>query len=169
MNLHYVVSLCSTTSKMDFEDFKIKSNSLLIKTLESWVEEPLAEAENNTALNSDFIPYFKKLSNFRKKISAIILENCNFDLKIIEETPKYIMYFDIDKIVLEFHGSYDKSKFEDIVEIVEELTVKFKSFNYIENFAFLIEHNCSTLPQERKEWSEVVRSMFKEKNYIPID
>lgn len=51
------------------------------------------------------------------------------------------MYFDIDKIVLEFHGSFDKSKFEDIVQIVEE----------------------------RKEWSDVVRSMFKEKNYIPID
>lgn len=38
MNLHYIVSLCSTTSKMDFEDFKIKSNSLLIKTLDSWVK-----------------------------------------------------------------------------------------------------------------------------------
>lgn len=57
MNLHYIVSLCSTTSKMDFEDFKIKSNSLLIKTLYSWVEEPLMEAENNTALNTDFIPF----------------------------------------------------------------------------------------------------------------
>ncbi len=38
MNLHYIVSLCSITSKIDFEDFKIKSNSLLIKTLDSWVE-----------------------------------------------------------------------------------------------------------------------------------
>lgn len=169
MNLHYVVSLCSITSKMDFENFKIKSNSLLQKTLDSWVEEPLMEAENNTALNTDFIPYFKKLSIFREKISFIILKNCNFELKILDDTPKYIMYFDIDKIVLEFHGSLDKSKFEDIVQIVEELTVKFKSFNYIENFNFLIEHNCSTLPEERKEWSEVVKSMFKEKNYIPID
>lgn len=174
MKTHYLISLCSKNSNINFEEFKIKSNHLLINTLKEWTEEPLFEIENNLELNKDYHFYFKKLNKFREKISAIILKNYGYRETINSNNIEFILFFDIDDILIDFYGesaenNYKSDKFEGIVEIVEELTIKFKSLNYQENFKFLFDNKCSKLPEDMKKWNEIVKKMNRVKQYIDVD
>lgn len=172
MNTHYLVSLCSINSNVEFEEFQYKCNELLDKTLKCWIEEPLSEIETNVALSKEYHFYFKKLSKFREIISESILNNHGFMKKqdCENNNEKFVLFFDIDKIVSEFHGNnYSQKKFQDVLQIIEELTIKFKSFNYLDNLTFLFEHGCNKLPEEMQNWNEVVKGMFKEKSYEEVE
>jgi hypothetical protein len=172
MNTHYLVSLCSVNSNIDFEEFQHKCSELLNKTLMSWIEDPLTEIELNLELSKEYHSYFIKLSQFREKLSIAIMNNHGFMNKknCEDNNDKFILFFDIDKIGEEFHGeAYSQKKFQDVLQIIEELTVKFKSFNYLDSLTFLFEHECNKLPEEMKKWNEIVRGMFKEKSFIVIE
>lgn len=171
MSDKFVISLSATTSKhISFDYFKSRAETLLLKTITEWADDPLKIIEKKIPEIKDYNFYFDRLYKFRQKMAESLPNSCIFEQ---EQKPdgctKYMVIFDIEQIMKDLYESelqYNQNKINDVMMIISELTIKFKANNYIENMDFLFTNDVVTLPKEMKEWNDLVRNMKSETFYL---
>lgn len=171
MSDKFVISLSATTKKqVSFDYFKSRAETLLQKTVTEWADDPKKIIEKKIPEIKDYNFYFNRLYNFRQKMAQTLPESCIFEQ---EQQPdglmKYMVIFDIEYIMKSLYESelhYNQNKINDVMMIISELTIKFKANNYIENMDFLFRNDVLKLPEEMKEWNDLVRNMKSETFYL---
>jgi len=171
MSDKFVISLSATTKKqVSFDYFKSRAETLLQKTVTEWADDPKKIIEKKIPEIKDYNFYFNRLYNFRQKMAQTLPKSCIFEQ---EQKPdglmKYMVIFDIEYIMKSLYESelhYNQNKINDVMMIISELTIKFKTNNYIENMDFLFRNDVIKLPEEMKEWNDLVRNMKSETFYL---
>lgn len=171
MTNKFVISLSSVSRKIiPYRYFKEQAESLLHSTLEEWKDDPKEILDKKIPELKDYDFYFTRLHNFRKRMTVSLKKNCIFEYtKIDEESVKYMLIFDIDSILQDIYNEqlhYNSNRLNDVLMIVSELTTKLKSNNYIRNMEFLFENDSKTLPEEMKDWTELLRTLKSETFYL---
>lgn len=171
MSDKFVISLSATTKEqISFDYFKSRAETLLSKTITEWVEDPLKIIEKKIPEIKDYTFYFKRLHQFRSRMSNSLHLNCIYEqVHQPDNSTKYMVIFDVESIMKDLFESelqYNQKKVNDVMMIISELTVKFKSNNYIENMEFLFTNDLVKLTQEMKEWNDLIRNMKSETFYL---
>lgn len=171
MSDKFVISLSATTKKeITFDYFKSRAEALLRKTVIEWAEDPKKILDKKITAIKDYTFYFQRLYQFRQRMSKSLQHSCIFEQERQPDgSTKYMVIFDIENIMNDLFASelqYNQHKIDDVIMIISELTIKFKTNNYIENMEFLFSNDALKLPTEMKEWNDLVRNMKSETFYL---
>lgn len=171
MSNKFVLSLSSISKKkFPYRYFKERASELLDETLLDWSDDPKEILDKKIPELKEYEFYFNRLHDFRKRMMVSLKKHHIFEYTRLEDNHiKYMLIFDIDSIVQDMFNeqlSYNSNRLNDVLMIVSELVVKLKSNNYIHNMDFLFSNDSKTLPDEMKEWTDLIRTLKTETFYL---